>query len=206
MLVNINKNYNRFNLNFGALNPSVSQAVENRVINRRNFVPTPENIADEMIYQADIQPCDKILEPSAGQGHIIKRIHSKKPYMAVDAVEKHPVLFNELQYKSGINAIGQDILEYNPGTIYDKIIMNPPFNNGNPIKHGLHCFHQLLKAGGTLVTIVPNYVLEIPNKFLDLIQSQPSLSKVIDLTEEAFLDSDLPAKVKTSIVILKKPK
>ena len=43
-----------------------------------------------------------------------------------------------------------DILKYNPEYQYDKIIMNPPYDNGSDILHLLHCY-DILKPGGKLV-------------------------------------------------------
>jgi tRNA1(Val) A37 N6-methylase TrmN6 len=205
MLISLTQINHKANINFRALSPTVETAVKSNIISRRNFVPTPDNIADLMISYANIQYGDKVLEPSAGQGHIIERIHLIKPNMTIDAVEKHPLLLDELKHKQGLKVVGRDIMEYNPGMIYDTIIMNPPFNNGNPIKHGLHCFENLLKPGGTLVSIMPDYVFKNTNEFLDLIKSNFIGSKIIKLTEKTFLESDLPAKVKTSIIVLKKP-
>lgn len=203
MLIDLSK-HNIYNPNFKALNPAVRQAIDVGVISRRNFVPTPPTIADIMIRKAEIQPQDRILEPSAGQGSIIERIHKIFHYFnIVDAVEKHPVLCEILKSMQKTRLVGTDLMTYNPGQIYDKVLMNPPFNSGNPIKHTMHCF-GLLKSGGTLVTIVPDYVLKTQNHFMDLAFSRFVDAEVIGLGKDAFLASDLPANIATSIVVLKK--
>lgn len=203
MLVGFN-NYTVSSPTFRALNPAVRQAIDLGVVRRHNFVPTPPAIADIMIKKADIQPNDRILEPSAGQGHIIERIHKIFHYFnVIDAVEKHPVLSDILRSLQKVRVVGTDIMDYSPGQIYDKIIMNPPFNSGNPIRHGVHCF-GLLKPGGTLVTVVPHYVLKTKNPLMDIANSGSVHTEVVGLGKDAFLASDLPANIATDIIVMTK--
>jgi hypothetical protein len=115
------------------------------------FFATPEIIADKLVYLADLKQHDTILEPSAGQGAIIKAIN-KVCDVAPDCFELmdvNTVILN----KSGLrfNFIGDDFLNHNSKT-YSKIIANPPFTKNQDIDH-LKEMYKCLSCGGRLVCI-----------------------------------------------------
>ena len=122
----------------------------------KHFVPTPIPVIDKMIDAlGPINPNDRILEPSAGYGHIADRLVQKanlKPCQ-IDVIEPISDLRKVLHSK-GYNLVDYDILKYQPKYQYDKIIMNPPYDNGSDILHLMHC-HDLLKKGGKVVCILP---------------------------------------------------
>lgn len=66
---------------------------------------------------------DTILEPSAGEGHIVKVLKDFYPY--------NEIVANDIAYRSsrlGIDVNGGiDFLNYEPHRKYDTIITNPPF-------------------------------------------------------------------------------
>lgn len=66
---------------------------------------------------------ESILEPSAGEGHIVKVLKEHYPY--------NEIVANDLVYRSsrlGIDVNGGiDFLSYNPYRKFDAVIMNPPF-------------------------------------------------------------------------------
>lgn len=122
----------------------------------KHFVPTPIPIIDKMINAlSPIEPNERILEPSAGYGHIADRLVERTSLAPskIDVIEPISDLRNILNAK-GYNLVDYDILKYNPEYQYDKIIMNPPYDNGSDILHLLHCY-DLLKKGGKLVCILP---------------------------------------------------
>ena len=98
------------------------------------FFATPEKLADELVCLAEIKQHDTILEPSAGQGAIIKAINK-----ACDCVPDCFELMNVntiILNKSGLrfNLIGEDFFNHN-GKEYSKIIANPPFTKNKDIDH-----------------------------------------------------------------------
>lgn len=120
--------------------------------------PTPPDIAAHMVELADLQPGITVLEPSAGTGNIVRAIID-----AVDTeivgVEINRALCNQLNktfpsYK--LHTDCADFLSLNGelGT-FDRIIMNPPFENGADIKHIKHAFRKL-NPGGKLVALCAN--------------------------------------------------
>lgn len=80
-------------------------------------------VATEMILDALNLGDDSILEPSAGEGHIVKVLQERYPHneiVANDLVDRHSRL--GIQINSGV-----DFLTYEPDRKFDTIITNPPF-------------------------------------------------------------------------------
>lgn len=46
-----------------------------------------------------------------------------------------------------------DFLQFNPGAVYDRIVMNPPFEDGQAIERVQHAY-KLLKPGGILAAVM----------------------------------------------------
>jgi hypothetical protein len=114
------------------------------------FFPTPRPLIDEMIYRAMLEPGMSILEPSAGKGDIADAIKEKCPDCDLTLVEYNYQLCEVLKAKGYLPSCG-DFLEHTGQ--YDRIIMNPPFENFQDIDHVKHAF-DLLKPGGRLVAIM----------------------------------------------------
>jgi phospholipid N-methyltransferase len=116
------------------------------------FFATPSNLADELCVLANLQESDSILEPSAGQGAIIKSINKlvKSTPDCFELMEVNKIILK----KSGLNfnLVGDNFLLYDGNKKYDKIIANPPFSNNQDIEH-LQKMYKLLKAGGKVVCI-----------------------------------------------------
>src|SRR5574343_1704345 len=126
--------------------------LERNLIGRKDigndFFPTPKSTADRMVREADIQPGMKVLEPSAGNGNIAEAI--KAAGVNPDVVEIFDQLRDVLEAK-GFNLVGRDFMDVTEGG-YDRIVMNPPFSNGQDAEHIQHAY-SLLKPGGKLVAI-----------------------------------------------------
>lgn len=115
------------------------------------FFPTPKKLIDELIGIAEIKKGESILEPSAGKGDILDVIKQQfADTVTLSACEVNSDL-RELLTLKGYELVGRDFLELNQ--TFDKIIMNPPFENGQDIDHVLHAF-SLLNKGGRLVAIM----------------------------------------------------
>ena len=118
------------------------------------FFPTPEKIADRLIHYALLKNSDvkTILEPSAGQGAIIKAINKVTDIVpdCYELMDINRIILN----KSGLrfNLIGNDFLEHEDKT-YDRIIANPPFANGQDIEHFFKMAY-FLNDNGILVSIM----------------------------------------------------
>lgn len=119
------------------------------------FFPTPRAIVEEMVSRAGLGPGMSVLEPSAGKGDIADVIREKCPSCQLTLVEYNGSLIEILRAK-GYMPVPADFLNYAPlqahGT-FDRVLMNPPFENGQDVDHVRHAF-QLLKPGGRLIAIM----------------------------------------------------
>jgi hypothetical protein len=117
------------------------------------FFATPEKLADELVYLADLKNHDTICEPSCGQGAIIKAIN--KVCNAVPDCYELMDVNRSILANSGLkyNLVGFDFLEVvNKPKTYSKIIANPPFTKNQDIDH-LREMYKILSKNGRLVCI-----------------------------------------------------
>ena len=114
------------------------------------FFPKPLPLIVDMLDHAEINDSHRVLEPSAGKGDIADELVKLSAH--VDLVERHHSLTRILGVK-GHNPRTMDFMGFSPNEGYDRIVMNPPFENGQDIEHVRHAF-DLLKPGGRLVAIM----------------------------------------------------
>lgn len=139
------------------------------------FFPTPDSVADRVIeqaalYQENGAPSLAILEPSAGTGNLARRCAEARTatdyngskrtqyrYRAiVDCVEIQPSLADALRAERLYRRVtGCDFLALKPGTsgLYDRVVMNPPFDRERDIDHVMHAL-TFLKPDGFLVAVM----------------------------------------------------
>lgn len=145
---------------FEAMRQAAKKGVEVVVV--RNLFPTPAAVADRVVSLLAIQPGDRVLEPSAGTGQLLDAIaRAGATPVTIDAVEINQTLARALieraPYPHLFVRCG-DFLEMNVGHLgdigrFDKILMNPPFENGVDVKHVKHAL-TMLKQWGRLVAIM----------------------------------------------------
>ena len=117
------------------------------------FFPTPGTIIKTMIDDADIDAGMDVLEPSAGKGDIADMITTDLPAVGVDVVEINSTLRDILEEK-GHEVVEFDFLDMKPSDKqYDRIVMNPPFEQGQDMEHVQHAY-KMLKPGGRVVSIM----------------------------------------------------
>ncbi|EJG1934700.1 MULTISPECIES: PLxRFG domain-containing protein [Vibrio harveyi group] len=186
----------------------LTEKIEETVRSNRNafndFFPTPEAEVKKLIDLADIKPGMKVLEPSAGMGHIADQIAALN---GVDLdVGELAFTLSELLEEKGHNVVAGDFLEYNAGEIYDRIVMNPPFSNDADIHHINHAL-TMLKDGGKLVAITSSMAGNRGNttnknfrRYLDEVGAEE-----INLDAGAFKNSLNPTNVATKIIVIEKP-
>lgn len=124
---------------------------------------TPAVLASQLVDLVDIQPGDRVLEPSAGLGSLIGAMGGRMfGHPAVDvrtgaivAVEIHAGCCTTLRTAFPLTEVIQaHFLAWSPiaDQRFDRIVMNPPFVDGSDIRHIEHA-RQLLAPGGRLVAI-----------------------------------------------------
>ena len=137
---------------FEALAEQLREGV--KVVSAPNLFPTPPEVARRIVELADIQPGQRVLEPSAGTGSLLDAL----PDTPTVAVEINGQLAEALQRRfSGVNIHHADFLSLNGELLgkFDRIVMNPPFFRGSDLDHIRHAFAKL-KPGGRLVAICVN--------------------------------------------------
>lgn len=160
-----------------------------------DFYPTPREIVELLLepyievhksraYGDHIKQLKKfrILEPSAGKGDILDYIKEEygdnSPYnqrFKLYAIEHDKELQHILRGK-GYKVIDEDFLSYCGDYIFDLIIMNPPFSNGD--QHLLHAWNTITE--GDIVCLLNRQTLENANTstrklLLDIIQENGSV-------------------------------
>ncbi|MGO7779459.1 DUF4942 domain-containing protein [Rhizobium ruizarguesonis] len=121
------------------------------------FFPTPDSLAERTIDLASLYHREgtlRVLEPSAGTGQLSKR--ARREGIVIDCIECQPDLANGLK-AAGIygRVICADFLAINPLAtgLYDRVVMNPPFDRERDIDHVMHAL-KFLKDDGLLVAIM----------------------------------------------------
>ncbi len=118
----------------------------------KTFYPSPEPLIRALLSPYDFKKA-YVLDPNAGDGRILTAIlnKSKDAYGGessahVYACEIEPDLRAVLREKD-IPIVGEDFFEYHePSVRYTHIIMNPPFNHGEGVRHLLHAW-EILRSG-----------------------------------------------------------
>ena len=116
------------------------------------FFATPDHLADRMAKLAEVKEGEKILEPSAGQGAIVKAINRETGGETVYCYELMPQNQSVLKKISTVRLLGDDFLSHEGQEEFDKIVANPPFSRNQDIDH-IKKMYSSLKNGGRLVTI-----------------------------------------------------
>ena len=124
----------------------------NETIKKFQFYPTPKELAKYLVELADIEYGDLVLEPSAGDGSILKAmknaLHTPSFIVWVELDISHKIELTPLCDELYI----LDFMQFTK-TWWDKIIMNPPFAHSQDVAHILHAY-SLLSEWGILIAIV----------------------------------------------------
>jgi hypothetical protein len=120
---------------------------------KEGWFPTPLPVVEQMVSVAG-GIGGLILEPSAGEGHIVDAlIQMGASIDDIYCVEKNPDRAKVLRDK-GYAVYVNDFMELEFHKMkFDRVFMNPPFENGQDIEHTQQAFIWL-KPGGVLVGIM----------------------------------------------------
>lgn len=167
---------------YGEVLGAGSDAVEDDPLSRPNtslaknlgWFPTPPVVADRVVNRASLywprprdgepKPDIRILEPSAGEGaligavldHIQENMRGENANLHVACVEIHSERSAKLRADPRIHEVVQtDFLLCTPAQlgVFDRIIMNPPFDRERDIDHVAHAA-KFLAPGGYLVAVM----------------------------------------------------
>jgi len=122
---------------------------------KNGYFPTPKHIVMKLIELAEIKPFMLCLEPSAGQGAISDVLYAIM-HCNVHMVELLPAN-REILVRThyGVLMDEPDFMQFNRDRdrLYDRVVMNPPFENQQDIDHVRHAF-EMLRPGGILVSVM----------------------------------------------------
>lgn len=170
-----------------------------------DFFNSTKVVVDEVMEYANLESGMKVLEPSAGVGHLADGAAYVVGVENVDTGELAHELQGFLKDK-GYNVEPGDFLEREPNALYDRVIMNPPFSKDQEITHVEHAY-KFLKPGGRLIAVTSVMAGERSNKrnksFREWLESMGA--EEINLPEGAFKDAINPTNVNSKIIVIDKP-
>lgn len=162
---------------------------------------TPPELGNRMAQMLNITESDKILEPEAGTGSLIKACGENwKAQGKMVAIEINSQLCESLKLSHPQTmVICADFLSITPEILgnFNKIVMNPPFTEQQDVDHILHAF-SFLEKGGVLVSIVSEGPFfrqnEKSRNFIEFLHSHGA--EIIPLSDGSFKDSGTMVKTR----------
>lgn len=158
-LINAGGTYNKNKFIFsGDAKPYIDMLMKGDKVNIKKeyqFFATPPDLARRLVELANINSPDLlVLEPSAGQGAIVKALLNKEPGLIIHAYELMEANRTVLSSIKDCVILGEDFLQGNDHK-FDRIVANPPFSKNQDINHVLKMYARL-KKGGRIVSITSN--------------------------------------------------
>ncbi|MFZ3482185.1 DUF4942 domain-containing protein [Sphingomonas sp. 3-13AW] len=211
---------------YGEVLGAGADAVEEDPLDRRStavaknmgWFPTPEKVAHRIISNAKmncaparegyVPPHYRVLEPSAGEGAIVKALREAMERSGasydLDMVELHHGRVQTLRDMRFGKVIHDDFLEMHPDPIYDRILMNPPFDRGLDVDHVVHAV-KFLAPGGLIVAVMAAGVEYRKDRKTDAFRKlvERMDGEIIDLPVGSFEESG--TGVNTVLVRLRAP-
>lgn len=114
------------------------------------FYPTPEALARRAVELAEIDEFHRCLEPSAGTGNLVQFMPAHSWCIEISSLHCEIL---RAKFKA-VTVTEGDFLKCQPRS-YDRIVMNPPFDQGRWRAHLEHAA-DMLDADGRLVAILPS--------------------------------------------------
>jgi 16S rRNA G1207 methylase RsmC len=142
---------------YDALKAALKVGVQ--VVTAPQLFPTSPVLAVRMVKLAGIEPKDRVLEPNAGTGNLLRAIVDAEPAARIYAVEINRALCDAIPpgFLQDGETLCQDFLTCTVEQLgrFDKILMNPPFDHGADVAHIKHAL-SFLERDGVLVALCAN--------------------------------------------------
>lgn len=126
---------------------------------------TPTDTANFMADLLEPKEGDAILEPSAGNGALVKAVKNKCPKSIVFAFELYKQWEEDLRMAGANIVVIKDFLEIPVHAKFTSCIANPPFGNGTDFQAHFDRIRSHVKVGGRIVMIVPDNFVQISYEF-----------------------------------------
>jgi len=180
-------------------------------INELDFFPTPPQVCQQMVDLAQFDPELDFLEPSAGDGAILKAI-AKNGINTGAAVEFDPIkakhvetLYGEILFDHSVTVADFLTVKATPERMVDRVLMNPPFSKSRDIKHVAHAWN-FLRPGGRLVAITcPGWQYRQNRAHEDFRKFVQQFSAVEPIELPAGTFKLAGTNVRTVLIVLDKP-
>ncbi len=177
------------------------------------FYPTPQPLIHKMLDYARMHEKRNmdVLEPSAGIGDIADEIKALDYGHEINCIEINFSLCKILEMKGHVYG-NRDLIKTNQilnidnsHKLFDRIIMNPPFEKGQDIEHITHCYNNFLKEDGILVSVASNSVMTNAQKKYDMFRELVAEhGQFVELEGGEFKEAFKSTGVSTVLVILNK--
>lgn len=201
---------------------------------KKNFYPTPENIAEQLLQGIDLSRVQYVLEPSAGKGDLARITagirwrmihryrHIKTGLWVNDYIPKSEYEWREAYNNISIDCIEIDpvlraVLESNKFRVihddfltfetqkrYDLIVMNPPFDAG--VDHLLHAV-DIMRYGGIIACILNAESIRNPYSYKrqELIKILNKYRANVRFVENGFSDAERKTDVSVALITFEIP-
>lgn len=178
---------------------------------KRNFYPTPRELAIRLIGDAKIRFDSAFLEPSAGKGDLIYHAlyHQVEEYpkwqhkdilegLDIDCIEIDPnlrAILSDRHYR----VVHDDFLTFESQKRYNVIIMNPPFDRG--AEHLLKAL-DVVRRGGQVFCILNAETIRNPysNVRKDLLAQLQKYGADIEFVDNAFMSAERKTDVSVALI------
>lgn len=130
--------------------------------------------------------------------------HFYSQYKHLECIENEPVLRDVLEGRE-LRVVDTDFLAFDGDKMYDLIIMNPPFSNGD--EHLLQAIKIGLKGGSQIVCLLNAETIRNPysNTRKELLKQLGKYGATYEYVQDAFKDAERSTDVEVVIVRLTLP-
>ncbi|MGF1524200.1 MAG: hypothetical protein ACFBSF_17920 [Leptolyngbyaceae cyanobacterium] len=171
------------------------------------FVPTPPDLADELIDWLCLEDGDRLCDPAAGDGAILEQVRLRYPHLKqVQCCEVNADLSRILRL-AGFELESRDYFEWNPTPEKrpTKIAANPPFEQLEEIDF-LYKMWRDLAPGGRLATIMSNsYTFSSKRKAREFREWLTTVPVILEQENDRNAFKPSGCNIATRMLVLQKP-
>ena len=128
------------------------------------YYPTPRWLAERVVALAEIGPDDTVLEPSAGQGAIAELlprdrtvcVEASALHCAVLRAKGFAVMSGDFLAVTAFDMLSKLVSMETAQAEVTRVVMNPPFDRGQWMRHVEHAAKMLAGRGARLVAVLPS--------------------------------------------------
>lgn len=112
---------------------------------------TPPAVVDQIMDLADIGPAQDVLEPSFGEGALVRAALRRGASVLGFEIRNDPDVMVSTTRATLVP--DTNFLDVEPDVLFDAVVMNPPFTAKADIAHVTHAL-RFLRPGGRLVSVM----------------------------------------------------